>query len=138
MFNEVNKSNNCNSVCVQTQLHQSCLILCDCRLLCPQVFSRKKYRSGLPCPLPGDLPNPGIKSASPVSPALQVDSLPTEPAWEPTNVHKYTQAHSWQKKKKIVKLSVFSRSSARIFILFINYFVSMSKVKWQLKVVLLD
>ena len=104
MFNEVNKSNNCNSVCVQTQLHQSCLILCDCRLLCPQVFSRKKYRSGLPCPLPGDLPNPGIKSASPVSPALQVDSLPTEPAWEPTNVHKYTQAHSWQKKKKKKKL----------------------------------
>ena len=31
---------------------------------------------------PGDLPNPGIK---PRSPALQVDSLPAEPPWEPTN-----------------------------------------------------
>ena len=27
-------------------------------------FSRKKYWSGLPCPLPGDLPNPGIESMS--------------------------------------------------------------------------
>ena len=31
----------------------------------------------LPCPLPGDLSYPGTEPASPVSPALQVDSLPT-------------------------------------------------------------
>ena len=31
-------------------------------------FSRKEYWSGLPFPLPGDLPNPGIE---PMSPALQ-------------------------------------------------------------------
>ena len=36
-------------------------------------FSRQDYRSGLPFPCPGDLPNLGIE---PVSPALQVDSLP--------------------------------------------------------------
>ena len=24
-------------------------------------FSRQEYRSGLPCPPPGDIPNPGIK-----------------------------------------------------------------------------
>jgi len=35
----------------------------------------KEYWSGLPCPPPEDLPDPGIKSASPVSPALQADSL---------------------------------------------------------------
>ena len=35
---------------------------------------------GLPCPPPGDLPNPGFK---PRSPALQVDSLPTEPPGKP-------------------------------------------------------
>ena len=35
-------------------------------------FSRQEYWSGLPCPSPGDLPNPGIK---PRSPALQTDSL---------------------------------------------------------------
>ena len=42
---------------------------------CPWGFSRQEYWSGLPCPPPGDLPNPGIK---PRSPTLQVDSLPTE------------------------------------------------------------
>ena len=35
-------------------------------------FSRQEYWSGLPFPSPGDLPDPGIK---PASPALQVDSL---------------------------------------------------------------
>ena len=36
-------------------------------------FSRQEYRSGFPCPLPGDLPNPGIKPMSPESSALQAD-----------------------------------------------------------------
>ena len=39
-------------------------------------FSRQEYWSGLPFPSPGGLPNPGIK---PRSPALQADSLPSEP-----------------------------------------------------------
>ena len=69
---------------------QSCLILCDpmdCNLLgslrppfltfmCPWGFSRQEYWSGFPCPPPGDLSNPGIKHRSP---ALQTDSLPSEP-----------------------------------------------------------
>ena len=38
-------------------------------------FSRQEYRSGLPFPSPGHLPNAGLK---PRSPALQADSLPTE------------------------------------------------------------
>ena len=42
-------------------------------------FLRQEYWSGL-FPPPGDLPNPGIEPESPVSPALQVDSLPTEPS----------------------------------------------------------
>ena len=37
-------------------------------------FSRQEYWSGLPCLPPGDLPDPGTKPTSPVSPALQVDS----------------------------------------------------------------
>ena len=35
-------------------------------------FSRQEYWSGLPFPSPGDLPDPGIKPASPVAPELQV------------------------------------------------------------------
>ena len=42
------------------------------RLLCPRGLSRPEYWSGLLCPSPGDLPNPGIK---PASPTLQPDSL---------------------------------------------------------------
>ena len=36
-------------------------------------FSRQEYWSGLPCPPPGDLPNP---ITEPASPTLQVDSSP--------------------------------------------------------------
>ena len=45
-------------------------------------FSRPEYWSGLPCPPPGDLPKPGIESRSP---ALQADSLPSEPAGKARN-----------------------------------------------------
>ena len=38
--------------------------------------SRQEYWSGLPFPSPGDLHDPGIKFGSP---ALQVDSLSSEP-----------------------------------------------------------
>ena len=43
-------------------------------------FSRQEYWTGLPCSLPGDLPDPGIKR---MSLALQADSLPTEPRRKP-------------------------------------------------------
>ena len=39
-------------------------------------FSRKEYWNGLPSP--GGASQPGIEPLSPASPALQVDSLPTE------------------------------------------------------------
>ena len=42
----------------------------------------QEYWNGLPYPPPGDLPNLGIK---PRSPALQVDSLPSEPLGKPKN-----------------------------------------------------
>ena len=48
-------------------------------------LSRQEYWSGLPCPPPGDLPDPGIKPASPVSPALQADSLPLGHQGSPIN-----------------------------------------------------
>ena len=62
------------------------------RLLCPWGFSRPEYWSVLPCPPPGDLPNPGIE---PRCSTLQVDSLPSEPSgkhmvsrWITTQVRK--------------------------------------------------
>ena len=65
-------------MCVLTQL---CTNLCH-----PLAFFRPKYWSRLPFPPPGVLPNPRIKPASPVSLALQADSLPTEPSGEAHNL----------------------------------------------------
>ena len=39
-------------------------------------FSQQQWWSALPCPPPGDLPDPGIEPGSPASPVLQADSLP--------------------------------------------------------------
>ena len=54
------------------------------RFLGPWEFSRWEYWSGLPRPSPGDLPNTGIK---PRSPALQADSLPSEPPRKPMTLY---------------------------------------------------
>ena len=48
-------------------------------------FSRQEYQSGLPFPPPRDLPDPGIKPTSPISPALQSDALPRR--------HHYTELY---------------------------------------------
>ena len=56
------------------------------RLLCPVGFFRQEHWSGLPCPPPGDLPNPGIELRSP---ALQADSLPSEPPGKPIDYFTY-------------------------------------------------
>ena len=45
------------------------------------------------CPPPGDLPDPGIEPASPVSPALQVDSLPLSHWGSPQML--YWQYNHW-------------------------------------------
>ena len=58
------------------QLHE----LQPTRLPCPWGFSRQEYWSGLPCPPPGNLPNPGIK---PRSPTLPADYLPSKPPEKP-------------------------------------------------------
>ena len=49
------------------------------RLLCPWGFSRQEYWSGLPCPSPGDLPNPGIEPAPLMSQLWQAGSLSLVP-----------------------------------------------------------
>ena len=42
-----------------------------------------EYWSGLPFPPPGDLPNPGSESLSPVAPALGGGFITTEPSGKP-------------------------------------------------------
>ena len=48
---------------------QSCLTLCDTWTVAHQAplimgFPRQEQRSGLPCPSPGDFPEPGIEPVS--------------------------------------------------------------------------
>ena len=47
-------------------------------------FSRQEYHSGLPFPSPGDIPDLGIE---PGSPALQADSLPSQPPGKAQKIH---------------------------------------------------
>ena len=73
------------TVCLVTRSCPALYDPMDCsppKLLCLWGFSRQEYRSGLPCPPPGDLPNSRIESRSPT---LQADSLPTEPPGKPKN-----------------------------------------------------
>ena len=62
-------------ICAYMLSHLTRLTLCipmDCRLPGSSVHGifRQEYWSGLPCPPLGDLPNPGIKPMSLMSPAL--------------------------------------------------------------------
>ena len=45
-------------------------------------FSRQVYWGRLPCPSPGDLPNPGIEPASLMSSTLAGGFFTTSPTWE--------------------------------------------------------
>ena len=51
-----------------------------CQASLSMGFPRHEYRRGLPFPSPRDLLGPGTE---PASPALKVDSLPTEPPGAP-------------------------------------------------------
>ena len=79
-------------MCVPGKSLQLCLTLCDLmnciarQALLSMEFSRQEYCSELPCPPPGDLPNPGIEPTSPVAPALQTDSLPLNRHGSPVNL----------------------------------------------------
>ena len=74
------------NICVWcAQLLQSCPTLCDPVNCSPPVsfahgILQRGFWSGLPCPPLGDLPDLESKPLTPVSPALQADSLLTKPS----------------------------------------------------------
>ena len=51
-------------------------------------FSSQEYWSGLPCPPPGELPNPGIEPLSPASPMLAGRFFTTRVTWQ---IHEVTK-----------------------------------------------
>ena len=76
-----------------------CLTLCDPVDCNPPGFSvhgilQQEYWSGLPFPPPGDLPNPGIKPASPATPALAGRCFTTTPPGKPYMMFKSQQINN--------------------------------------------
>ena len=62
-------------ITIRAKSLQSCLLFVTlgtvaCQASLSMGFPRQEYWSGLPCPPPEDLPNPGIKATSLMSPAL--------------------------------------------------------------------
>ena len=73
--------------------HSMCVQLCAtpwtevCKAPLSMGFSRREYWNGFPCPLPGDLPNPGMESVSPKSLALAGGFFTTSTTWEAQVLH---------------------------------------------------
>jgi len=55
----------------------------DCQALLSMGFTRQECCSGLPCPPPGDLPDPGIEPVSLAFPVLAGRFFTTEPPGKP-------------------------------------------------------
>ena len=74
-------------------------------------FSRQEYWSGLPCPSPGELPNPGIES---VFPALQADSLLSEPPGKPIRNSYHLHFSFFLMGTRVHPMSLYSPWSQRV------------------------
>ena len=68
---QLNKARGVNTcACQVASVVSNSLWTAACQPPLSMGFSRQEYWSGLPCPPPGDLPHPGFKPISPMSPAL--------------------------------------------------------------------
>ena len=93
---------------------QSCLthwnpIDTACQAALSMGFSRQEYWSELPFLSPGDLPSPGIE---PRFPALQADSLQSEPPGSPTWTYTFHQI--WKILAIILQISILSYVSTSL------------------------
>ena len=87
------------SGCGANILISLCVLSCfssvwACQAPLSMGFSRQEYYSGLPCPPPGDLPDPGIEPESLMSPAL-VSRFFTELRAGWAAVHGVTESQTW-------------------------------------------
>ena len=57
-------------------------------------FSRQEHWSGLPCPPPRDLPNPGIEPMASAARVLQADPLPLSCQGSPSEPGEVQSVHS--------------------------------------------
>ena len=81
---------------VCAKLLHSCPALCDPMGVARQApllmgFPRQEYWSGLPCPPPGDFPNPGIEPMSPEATCIAGRIFTAEPPGKPRKQYKQSQ-----------------------------------------------
>ena len=99
MLTEINQSEKDLSVCVCVCMRvstPSCSVMSNFATLwttahqasLPTGLFRQEYRSGLPFPTPGDLPNLGIKLVSLASSALASGFFTNEPPGRPPKAHR--------------------------------------------------
>ena len=78
--------------------------------------SRKEYWSGLPCPPPGDLLDPGIKPVSLTSPALADEFLTISITWEaPQVILSPTFSHSQKPHGRAPGAMILSQSQTPVW-----------------------
>ena len=87
-------------------------------------FSRQEHWTGLPFPSPEDLPNPGIE---PRFPALQADSLPSEPPGKP-QVNKKVSFANYKHIMPTLPIQLYFHNGNCILI---SYFSSFNKGSFQ-------
>ena len=75
-----------------------------CLALLSMGFSTQEYWSGQPCPPPGDLLNPGLKSMSLASPASAVGFFTTAPPGQPNQyyMHMLMEKYFYQEKQEFL------------------------------------
>ena len=73
-------------------------------------FSWQEYWSGLLCPPPGGLSDPGIEPISPASAVLQAGYLPTEPPGKPLINYTLIENKNELKKSK----TIFTLNRAKV------------------------
>ena len=105
-----------HSACMHAESLLSCPTLCNPMDYSPPLlsmeFSRQEHWSGLPCPLPGDLPDPGIEPASFMSPALAGRFFTSSATWKASflciYIYIFFYNHTEDNKKRQVSSLFFS------------------------------
>ena len=100
-------------------------------------FSRQDYWSGLSCPPPWDLPDPGVKLASLMSPALAGSSLPLVSPRKPGSSG-YSMLNVWRNYQTISKVAswvyipttLFTNNGVLVGGVGFSFFTSLSTLFW--------
>ena len=79
----------------------------DCQNPLPMKFSRQEYWSGVPFPIPEDLPNPGIEPMSIAPPALASGFFTTSTTGKPSVLLRVAFSKPGQTERTVPQISTW-------------------------------